>query len=123
MRKYHRGEHPVSLANLRPNRGGENRNPTGNNQHTRVHAAQVRADRALGALIDAADHGRPELANRALEAVVQAFVDLAIAGDRRFIVAIMDRVWPVKPPEPPPPEPVTTGEVVARLEELLRNRR
>jgi hypothetical protein len=95
------------LANLRPARPGEVRNPEGRNQFSRDRERRVQflaICRAISACEDDA------LLERLVRALVEQVLDGAIAGDARLLGQLLDHLMPVQ----------GLGEAVYNQERRLR---
>ncbi len=84
--------HANSLANLRPARKGEVRNPTGANGSEKSRERESAFMRTLNALDELEDE---KLRQEAIEALAHLVIDRAIQGDSRVLCRLVDRMWPV----------------------------
>ena len=84
--------HPNSLANLRPAKKGEVRNPRGENGATKSREREALILRTLNTLEELHDE---ELRQGALEAVARQVIDRGLQGDSRVLCRLLERLWPV----------------------------
>ena len=78
--------HPNSLANLKPARSGEVRNPLGTNQYSLSAEQLCRLDATCQPLLECHN---PELRQQLLERVARDIVGGAISGDRQLQARII----------------------------------
>ena len=84
--------HPNSLANLKPARKGEVRNPSGANGATKSRERELLLVRSIDALDELDDE---ELRQQAMKAIACAIIERALQGDTRVLCRLLDRMWPV----------------------------
>ena len=82
--------HPNSLANLRPGRKGEIRNPEGRNQWTGDRERRERFRAACRALNSCQSE---ELEQQLIEALALQVIQGALSRDTRLLVQILDHIW------------------------------
>ena len=82
--------HPNSLRNLKRPSPGEVRNPRGINQYTKDRERR----QAFRALCKATDEGSGEVSDAILRKLAELFVEGAIAGETRLLLALLDSEWP-----------------------------
>ncbi len=78
--------HPNSLANLRPAKAGEVRNPTGVNQYSLDHQRLQRFDVTCQALIECMD---PELREHLAERIARDVIAGAVSEDRQLLTRLL----------------------------------
>ncbi len=81
--------HPNSLANLRPGRKGEIRNPAGRNQWAADRERRERFQAICRALNRCADE---ELEQRLIESLARQVIEGALYGDPRLLLQIVERI-------------------------------
>ncbi len=86
---------PNSLANLKPARRGDVRNPTGRNQYSKDRERR----QAFRAICKAIDEGPEEVCEAILGKLAALVCEGAIAGEKRLLLALLDREWPVPGPK------------------------
>ena len=82
--------HPNSLANLKPARRGEIRNPKGNNRYTADRARKETFEAVCLALAEAKDEGTRD---RLLRRITQDVFDGALTDDSQLLRAVWVRLW------------------------------
>ena len=85
--------HPNSLANLKPAKRGEVRNPKGHNQYTKDSELSARF-RAVCFALESCE--TPEESHRLLSRIFNDIFDGAIAGDSRLLHALFCFLMPLK---------------------------
>ena len=86
---------PNSLANLKPARRGDVRNPTGRNQHSKDRERR----QGFRAICKAIDEGSEEVGEEILGKLAALVCEGAIAGEKRLLLPLLDREWPVPGPK------------------------
>lgn len=84
--------HPNSLANLKPARPGDVRNPKGINRYTKGQALKARYEATCIALMECADEDQRQAL---IHEIVCGAVDGAIQGDSLLLYFLVKRLWNV----------------------------
>ena len=84
--------HPNSLANLRPARAGDVRNPNGVNRYTKDRTLKARYEATCIALMECEDEDQRQAL---IHEIVGGAVDGAIRGDSLLLFFLVRRLWNV----------------------------